>query len=452
MPPILIVVFFDLVMLNVLYFFVGQAGYVPTASHGWFLWLMCYLLGILTVHPRAHTRNVHIEEIINTAFQTSVLIIVVFSSYLWIDKYAHLEFWTNLGFSVLVFGSLLLSRSLTHNLLCRLRSMGRNTVTVIFVGAGLNLAYLYQCMFNNLGTGYKLIGYFDDHVSENLPKNAVRLGNVSDAIEWIQHNHRPHLLFCNLPSARSAEIVDIINYCESHLIRFCSVPNVRNYVHRSMRVEMIDDMPVLTLRREPLRNSYNRLLKRSFDILISGVFLITCFWWIYLIVAIITKITMPGPVFFKQKRNGILGETFTCLKFRSMVVNNQADQIQATKDDPRKTKWGNFMRHTSIDELPQFINVFWGDMSIVGPRPHMVRHTEEYSALIDKYMVRHWVKPGITGWAQVNGARGETEHLWQMEDRIQKDIWYIENWSLWLDIRIIFYTLKNGILGDDKAY
>jgi putative colanic acid biosynthesis UDP-glucose lipid carrier transferase len=110
------------------------------------------------------------------------------------------------------------------------------------------------------------------------------------------------------------------------------------------------------------------------------------------------------------------------------------------------------MRHTSIDELPQFINVFLGDMSIVGPRPHMVRHTEEYSALIDKYMVRHWVKPGITGWAQVNGARGETEHLWQMEDRIQKDIWYIENWSLWLDIRIIFYTLKNGILGDDKAY
>ena len=161
---------------------------------------------------------------------------------------------------------------------------------------------------------------------------------------------------------------------------------------------------------------------------------------------------MPGPVFFKQTRNGILGETFTCLKFRSMVVNKQADMLQATKDDPRKTKWGNFMRHTSIDELPQFINVFLGDMSIVGPRPHMVRHTEEYSALIDKYMVRHWVKPGITGWAQVNGARGETEHLWQMEDRIQKDIWYIENWSLWLDIRIIFYTLKNGIVGDDKAY
>ena len=135
-----------------------------------------------------------------------------------------------------------------------------------------------------------------------------------------------------------------------------------------------------------------------------------------------------------------------------MNVNADADKVQATKDDPRKTKWGNIMRKTNIDELPQFINVLMGSMSVVGPRPHMVKHTEEYSALIDKYMVRHWVKPGITGWAQVQGARGETKELWQMEDRIKKDIWYIENWTMWLDFRIIYLTVRNIFLGDKQAY
>ena len=139
-------------------------------------------------------------------------------------------------------------------------------------------------------------------------------------------------------------------------------------------------------------------------------------------------------------------------KFRSMKVNKDADRLQATKDDPRKTKFGNFLRKSSIDELPQFINVLLGDMSVVGPRPHMLKHTEEYSALINKYMVRHLLKPGITGWAQVNGCRGETKELYQMEDRIRKDIWYVENWSFWLDLRIIYMTVRNAIRGEANAY
>ena len=159
---------------------------------------------------------------------------------------------------------------------------------------------------------------------------------------------------------------------------------------------------------------------------------------------------MPGPVFFRQKRNGINGDEFTCLKFRSMRVNADADKVQATKNDPRKTKWGNIMRKTNIDELPQFINVLLGDMSIVGPRPHMVKHTEEYGALVDKYMVRHYTKPGITGWAQVTGSRGETSELWMMEERIKKDIWYVENWSLLLDLKIIFKTITN-VFGGEKG-
>ena len=146
------------------------------------------------------------------------------------------------------------------------------------------------------------------------------------------------------------------------------------------------------------------------------------------------------------------GKDFYCLKFRSMHVNKDADRLQATKDDPRKYPFGNFMRKANIDELPQFWNVLRGDMSIVGPRPHMLAHTEQYSQLIDKYMVRHFVKPGVTGWAQVTGFRGETKELWQMEGRVKRDIWYMEHWSIWLDIRIIWLTIKTIFIHDKNAY
>ena len=164
------------------------------------------------------------------------------------------------------------------------------------------------------------------------------------------------------------------------------------------------------------------------------------------------KLSSPGPVFFKQKRSGEDGREFWCYKFRSMKVNTQCDTLQATENDPRKTRIGEIMRKTSVDELPQFINVLKGDMSIVGPRPHMLKHTEEYSNLINKFMVRHFVKPGITGWAQVTGYRGETKELWQMEGRVQRDIWYIEHWTFLLDLYIMYKTVYNAIRGEKEAY
>lgn len=215
-------------------------------------------------------------------------------------------------------------------------------------------------------------------------------------------------------------------------------------------MELLGEVPVLYIREEPLLLLDNRIIKRTFDLVCSTIFLCTLFPIVYIFVALIIKLTSPGPVFFKQKRNGLDGKEFYCYKFRSMKVNAQSDTLQATEHDPRKTKFGDFMRKTNIDELPQFINVFLGDMSIVGPRPHMLKHTEEYSKLIDKYMVRHLIKPGITGWAQVTGCRGETKELYQMEERIKKDIWYVENWSFWLDIRIIWMTVRNMIMHNEK--
>ena len=239
----------------------------------------------------------------------------------------------------------------------------------------------------------------------------------------------------------------------NNVVHFYSVPNVSNYLHHRMYFNMIGSVPYLSFFRDPLSSSVqNRVIKRTFDIVFSLTFLCTIFPIVLLVVAVITKITMPGPLFFRQKRNGLNDKVFYCIKFRSMKVNDDADKVQATKDDPRKTKWGNIMRKTNIDELPQFINVLLGDMSVVGPRPHMLKHTEEYSQLIDKYMVRHFVRPGITGWSQVTGFRGETKELSQMEGRVKGDIWYIEHWTFRLDLYIIFKTIANAIRGEKEAY
>ena len=180
---------------------------------------------------------------------------------------------------------------------------------------------------------------------------------------------------------------------------------------------------------------------------VCGV-LLFLFLPLFAVVAIVIKRKSPGPIFFRQKRTGMDGQDFRCLKFRSMHVNDQADTLQATENDPRKYPFGDFMRRTNIDELPQFINVFLGDMSVVGPRPHMLKHTEQYGALIGRYMVRHLAKPGITGWAQVNGLRGETRELRDMERRVRHDIRYVEHWTFGLDLRIIVKTVANMLFGD----
>jgi exopolysaccharide biosynthesis polyprenyl glycosylphosphotransferase len=196
----------------------------------------------------------------------------------------------------------------------------------------------------------------------------------------------------------------------------------------------------------------NQYFKRTFDIAFSFLVIVLVFTWLFPILALLIKLSSKGPIFFKQQRSGKRNEVFTCYKFRSMKVNEDSDTIQAHKSDDRITGIGKFLRKTSMDELPQFLNVLNGDMSVVGPRPHMLKHTEEYSQIIDNFMVRHFVKPGITGWAQVHGFRGETHQDYKMRKRVQYDVWYIENWSFLLDIRIIFMTVRNLLLGDRNAF
>lgn len=201
-----------------------------------------------------------------------------------------------------------------------------------------------------------------------------------------------------------------------------------------------------------LNGTISRIVKRTFDLIASTFFLCLFFPFIFIIVAILIKTTTRGPIIFKQKRTGQQGKEFFIYKFRTMEKNDEADFIQATSNDCRTTKVGNFLRKTSIDEIPQFINVFLGDMSLVGPRPHMIKHTEEYSQLVPDFSVRQWVKPGITGWAQVTGLRGEIKSTEHITRRVQADIWYIEHWSFLLDLRILFMTVANTLRGDEEAY
>jgi exopolysaccharide biosynthesis polyprenyl glycosylphosphotransferase len=222
---------------------------------------------------------------------------------------------------------------------------------------------------------------------------------------------------------------------------------------KATRAIQIDDQKNLQdIAVIPLDESINQLLKRTFDLAFTILFCIIVLSWLVPLIALLIKLDSRGPVFFVQQRNGEKSIPFGCIKFRTMVVNQEADLTQATKGDSRITQIGKFLRKSSIDEFPQFINVLIGDMSLIGPRPHMLKHNEQYSKLIENFLGRHYIKPGITGLAQCMGYRGETKNLSDMENRVRLDRYYIENWSFWLDIKIVFLTVVSLIRGSDKAF
>ncbi len=450
----------ELIILNVVFYLIystklsGSAEGLYSSAYGYMAMSlsMAYCVGV-AVRPMAFfLRSDRKGTIIgNVAVAVSIMAAAFLLFVAAIKRSNDFMSWRIILMFLSLFVLLVVWRYICRSTIYYLRSNGRNARRIIFVGYNDTLLELNN-EFRNSFYGYKVLGWFCDEEPAEAPEGFTHLGKVADIERYLEQHPEVHQLYCSLPSIRATEIRAIVRACDHHCVRFFSVPQVRNYLKRQMQMEIVGAVPVLYMHEDPLSSLSNRMLKRTFDIVVSGLFLIPFWVLIYPVIAILTKILQPGPVFFKQKRNGLNGEEFLCYKFRSMKVNADADRLQATKDDPRKTPFGNFLRKSSIDELPQFINVFKGDMSIVGPRPHMVAHTEEYSALIDKYMVRHWVKPGITGWAQVRGARGETKELWQMEDRIRKDIWYIENWTLFLDIKIMFLTIRNAIGGDKQAY
>lgn len=450
----------DLILLNLLLWgfeqFLGNRFWCENCGsilQGMALITLCYLLCNMHSGVILHRSVVRPEQIMVRVLRNMVpfVLLSVCILLLFHFEFSHSRLF---GLFYIVLILVIVSYRLAFRYFLELyRKQGGNVRKVILIGSHENMQELYHAMTDDPTSGYRVLGYFEDFPSDRYPSDVSYLGHPQEVNNFLKQNvGRVDQLYCSLPSARSAEIVPIINYCENHLVRFFSVPNVRNSLKRRMHFEMLGNVPVLSIRREPLELLENRIVKRTFDIVCSTLFLCTIFPFIYIIVGVAIKMSSPGPIFFKQKRSGEDGKEFWCYKFRSMRVNAQCDTLQATEHDPRKTRIGEIIRKTSIDELPQFINVFKGDMSIVGPRPHMLKHTQEYSLLINKFMVRHFVKPGITGWAQVTGYRGETKELWQMEGRVMRDIWYIEHWTFLLDLYIMYKTVYNAIHGEKEAY
>jgi len=260
-------------------------------------------------------------------------------------------------------------------------------------------------------------------------------------------------LYVCISPEKMLDVTSLLYEADRQLLRLKFVPDINGFLNARYTSSYLGgEFPILTIRDEPLEDISNRFKKRAFDVIFSFFVIILVLSWLHPIIALLIKIESRGPVLFKQKRSGRNDISFYCYKFRSMKVNVNSESKQATKYDDRVTNIGQFLRKTSLDELPQFYNVFQGYMSVVGPRPHMLKHTEEYRKLIDKFMVRHYSKPGITGWAQVNGFRGETRETSDMVSRVEYDIHYIENWSLMWDVRIIFLTIINVVRGEDNAF
>lgn len=423
-------------------------------------------------HTIIHLRKVSFTQVIVNVLKlvaTQAIIMALLVHFMY-SQAGHVNF--IILFAAIEYFFIIISRSLEQFFIKRFRQSGRNTRRVILVGNDPAVRQLYKELVEDASTGFKVMGYYADDLLTETPEGLKYLGNLeklNNQLNFIleknivedQNSTTPDSGRCPADSAdeffvclshgETKEITKIMRFCDKRAKHYYYVPRMFGPYRLHLTPEVIGDIQIFTNHKEPLTKLSNRFIKRTFDIVVSSIVCI-CLLPIIPIVAICIKIQSPGPIFFKQKRTGINGVTFEMIKFRSMHVNKDADKEQATKNDPRKFAFGNFMRKTNIDELPQFFNVLLGDMSIVGPRPHMLLHTEMYSKLIDKYMVRHFCRPGITGYAQVTGYRGETKELWQMKERVKRDIWYIENWSILLDLYIIAKTAISIFVPDKNAY
>lgn len=297
----------------------------------------------------------------------------------------------------------------------------------------------------------QIIGFVEDEENIQELSHYPVLANISDTLRLAKELDIQEI-FSTITPEQNNYIYDLMYQSEKECIRFRIVPNLSVFITREVHIEYYGELPILSLRKEPLDDVGNRIKKRALDITISLFVTIFILSWLMPLIGLLILLESGRPIFFKQLRTGKDKKSFYCWKFRSMKANKDADLKQASRNDNRITTLGKFLRKTSLDEFPQFINVLRGEMSLVGPRPHMLKHTSDYSKVVNDYMVRQFIKPGITGWAQINGYRGEISNPEQIRMRVNKDLWYLENWTLWLDIRILFLTIYYVFKGDAKAY
>lgn len=335
-----------------------------------------------------------------------------------------------------------------------LRKKGRNLRSVLIIGAGEVGQQFHKIIEDSPHFGYQVLGFLDDN--ENVNLNGLYIGKI-DELPKILEQHRVDNVIVALPNYATERLEEVITTCEQHTTRVRIIPDYFKFISSKYNFTSFGPFPIISVRSDKIDQIQWRIAKRTFDIIFSLLVIILIFPWLFPIIIIAIKTTSQGKVFFIQDRWGRNNKKFRIYKFRTMIaeskdVDDNGNYQQAKLDDPRITKVGKFLRKANIDELPQFFNVLKGDMSVVGPRPHPIPLNLESKDNIRYYMLRHLVKPGITGWAQVNGSRGETKTIEDMQKRVNLDLWYIDNWSIWLDFQIVFLTLWRMITGDEKAY
>ncbi|MDB4901021.1 MAG: hypothetical protein JWQ63_302 [Mucilaginibacter sp.] len=388
-----------------------------------------------------------IESIYRATWKSLVLHSFFFMSYLLSTDHADFPKNFLILFYALVVIGFLLSR-FTGTALEGLFKRNFDTRKMVAV-LGMNRGGLKLAAYLEQQSSFNFVGFLGEE-NYYVNEDGELLGAAAEQFKTAANSNVKEV-YVSLTPERMKDVGFLLKEAEKQCVRLKFVPDL-DYAAAPFYMEHMGGFPILSVRKEPLEDMGNRFKKRFFDVIFSSLVIIFILSWLYPILTLIIKLQSPGPVIFKQKRSGRDNKPFWCYKFRSMRVDNKSESKQARRNDDRITPIGRFMRKTSIDELPQFLNVLLGNMSVVGPRPHMIDHTEEYRAIIDQYMVRQFLKSGITGWAQVKGYRGETREHHLMEKRVEHDIWYMEHWSSMLDLRIVFMTVINIIKGEMNAY
>ena len=419
--------------------------------------LVLWYLATSFSHLYADRRsNKYSEEIVFIIYTLIIYVILLSSGFFFLSSFITADH--NLYFFIFLIGFLFILLTLTKYIIRKyLHSaifQGKLFDNLLIVGASSSALDFYETINKYYYYGYKCIGFLDNVT--NKMNGCPYQGKIEDLSSILQDMHVDEVVIA-LPNIENDQIQECIEICDIYSIKTRIIPDLHQYTSSSIQVNNIGLLPVINIRSLPLDSLSNRILKRSFDIIFASLFFILAGIWLFPLIAILVKITSRGPAYFKQERWGLNNEKITCFKFRTMVADNHdidsnGSYWQATKNDPRITKLGAFLRRSNLDELPQFWNVLRGNMSVVGPRPHPTPLNLESIHTVENYMLRHVVKPGITGWAQVNGNRGETKSPGDMQKRVNLDLYYIHRWTFWMDCQIILQTVINMIRGDQNAY
>lgn len=461
-PTIRSKILLDLVLLTLIIFFIlkiySSTGYIPDNNDT----LLTFIVSLSAWFASGRIMGLYKDyrtipfSIEFTAFMKTLLIYGLLISLVFLFLLKEFPFVRThiILQSVLIFVLLPIQKVAIRIGIKKIRNSNQINRKVLIVGAHNEGINFYSKYVKNKQYGYSLTGFIDDEINHSL--NGQYLGKIND-IDKIIATHDLDDIIVTMPINNEEQMNRIVAVGEREGKRIRIIPDYQRFGTGRIHVGTLGSTPIITLRSLPLDNTDNKIFKRIFDIVFSSIVIVALLSWLIPLISLIIKLGTKGPVFFKQERWGLNNKSIICYKFRSMVVTSKdvdenGQYQQAMKKDPRITKFGSILRKTNLDELPQFFNVFLGSMSVVGPRPHPVPLNLQSKNQIENYMMRHWAKPGITGWAQVNGYRGETRQSYLMQKRVEFDVWYLENWTFWFDIQIIMQTLVNMVKGEKNAF